>query len=100
MAIKRRESQQETSPATTENDELEKRAEAFGRGAYSPVKEVPETELDPTAPIGPQGILFRYNDYQKALLKESADQDRRSIQKLLESIVWPELERRRSERRS
>lgn len=99
MAIKRRESQQTTPAAVQDHDdELEKRAEAFGHGAYSPVKNTPETVLDPTAPIGPQGILFRYNDYQKALLKESAEQDRRSIQKLLESIVWPELERRRAER--
>jgi len=43
-------------------------------------------------------VPFRLNEYQKLLLKEAAVEDRRSQQKLLESLVWPELERRRAER--
>ncbi|MFC8041866.1 hypothetical protein ACFUOZ_21135 [Paenarthrobacter sp. NPDC057355] len=88
-----------TSPATAPADEaaIAKKAEEFGRGGYAP--EVQEAALDPNAPVGPQGILFRYNDYQKQLLKEEAEVDRRSQQKLLESIIWPELERRRASRK-
>lgn len=97
MPIKKRDAQP-TSPATAMEDEdvIAKKAEEFGRGGYAP--EAKETSLDPNAPVGPQGILFRYNDYQKQLLKEEAEADRRSQQKLLESIIWPELERRRASR--
>lgn len=100
MAIKKRPAPQAAPAPTEENPALEQRAEAFGRGAYAPTVASPQSALDPNAPVGPQGTLFRYNEYQKALLKESADADRRSMQKLLESIVWPELERRRTERNS
>jgi hypothetical protein len=82
---------------TADEEAIAKKAEEFGRGGYAP--EVQETPLDPNAPVGPQGILFRFNDYQKQLLKEEAEADRRSQQKLLESIIWPELERRRASRK-
>ncbi|MGG5170578.1 hypothetical protein ACQR35_00155 [Pseudarthrobacter sp. J1738] len=95
MAIKKR-AAQSTSPATADEDVIAKKAEEFGRGGYAP--EVQAPSLDPNAPVGPQGILFRFNDYQKQLLKEEAEADRRSQQKLLESIIWPELERRRAAR--
>ena len=72
MAIKKRTPQQATVTGTTESAELDQRAEAFGHGAYSPVATPPAAELNPRASVGPQGILFRYNDYQKALLKDSA----------------------------
>lgn len=97
MAIKKREARAAGStPATGDEDAVARRAEEFGKGGYAP--QVDEAPLDPNAPIGPQGILFRFNDYQKQLLKESADADRRSQQKLLESIIWPELERRKAAR--
>ncbi|GAT89604.1 hypothetical protein CVCC1112_4263 [Paenarthrobacter nicotinovorans] len=95
MPIKKRDAQP-TSPVTSDEDVIAKKAEEFGRGGYAP--EVQPTPLDPNAPVGPQGILFRFNDYQKQLLKEEAEADRRSQQKLLESIIWPELERRRAAR--
>lgn len=98
MAIKKRPAPQAAPEPAEENPALEQRAEAFGRGAYAPTSAALQAVLDPNAPVGPQGTLFRYNEYQKALLKESAEIDRRSMQKLLESIVWPELERRRAER--
>lgn len=96
MAIKKREARPTTPAIEADEDAVAKQAEEFGKGGYAP--EVHEAPLDPNAPIGPQGILFRFNDYQKQLLKESADADRRSQQKLLESIIWPELERRRAAR--
>jgi hypothetical protein len=97
MAIKKREARTGASTAVTgDEDAVARRAEEFGKGGYAP--QIEETPLDPNAPIGPQGILFRFNDYQKQLLKESADADRRSQQKLLESIIWPELERRKEAR--
>jgi hypothetical protein len=97
MAIKKREARGAAStPATADEDAVARRAEEFGKGGYAPHTD--EAALDPNAPIGPQGILFRFNEYQKQLLKESADADRRSQQKLLESILWPELERRRATR--
>ncbi|WP_420181231.1 hypothetical protein [Paenarthrobacter sp. TA1.8] len=97
MPIKKRDAMP-TAAATgsVDEDAVAKKAEEFGRGGYAP--EVVEIPLDPNAPVGPQGILFRFNDYQKQLLKESAEADRRSQQKLLESIIWPELERRRAAR--
>jgi hypothetical protein len=95
MPIKKRDAQP-TSPSMADEDAIAKKAEEFGRGGYAP--EVQETPLDPNAPVGPQGILFRFNNYQKQLLKEEAEADRRSQQKLLESIIWPELERRRAAR--
>lgn len=100
MAIKKRPAPKAVPAPSEESPALEQRAEAFGHGAYAPSVAAPQSDLDPGAPVGPQGTLFRYNDYQKALLKESAEADRRSMQKLLESIVWPELERRRTERNS
>ena len=97
MAIKKREGRAVVSTAVAgDEDAVARKAAEFGKGGYAP--EVDEAPLDPNAPIGPQGILFRFNDYQKQLLKESADADRRSQQKLLESIIWPELERRKAER--
>jgi hypothetical protein len=97
MAIKKREARTATPPpASTDQDAVARKAEEFGKGGYAP--EVHEVPLNPNAPVGPQGILFRFNDYQKQLLKESAEADRRSQQKLLESIIWPELERRKAER--
>ena len=97
MAIKKREARTAAPPpASTDQDAVARKAEEFGKGGYAP--EVVEVSLNPSAPVGPQGILFRFNDYQKQLLKESADADRRSQQKLLESIIWPELERRKAER--
>ncbi|MDD1475353.1 MULTISPECIES: hypothetical protein [Micrococcaceae] len=97
MAIKKREAPAVASTAVAgDEDAVARRAEEFGKGGYAP--QVDEAPLDPNAPVGPQGILFRFNDYQKQLLKESADADRRSQQKLLESIIWPELERRRATR--
>jgi hypothetical protein len=92
MPIKKRE--ERVAPAAGDEESIAKRAEEFGRGGYAP-EEAEAAPLDPNAPVGPQGIVFRFNDYQKQLLKESAEDDRRSQQKLLESIVWPELERRR-----
>ena len=62
---------------------------------------MPESDkevLDPKAPVGPQVFLFRLNDYQKQLLAESALDDGRSRQKLLETIIWPEPERRQAEK--
>jgi hypothetical protein len=97
MAIKRRDARAVASTAVSaDEDAVARRAEEFGRGGYAPQSD--EAPLDPNAPIGPQGILFRFNEYQKQLLKESADADRRSQQKLLESIIWPELERRKADR--
>ncbi|WP_314216585.1 hypothetical protein [Pseudarthrobacter equi] len=96
MPIKKRDAQPTPPTPTADEALIEKRAEEFGRGGYAP--EVKETPLNPNAPVGPQGILFRFNDYQKQLLKEEAEADRRSQQKLLESIIWPELERRRAAR--
>jgi hypothetical protein len=97
MAIKKREARTGASTAITgDEDAVARRAEEFGKGGYAPQEN--EAPLDPNAPVGPQGILFRFNDYQKQLLKESADADRRSQQKLLESIIWPELERRKAAR--
>lgn len=97
MAIKKRDARAVVSTAVTaDEDAVARRAEEFGKGGYAP--QVDEAPLDPNAPVGPQGILFRFNDYQKQLLKESADADRRSQQKLLESIIWPELERRKAAR--
>lgn len=93
MAIKKREART-SSPASTSQDELDEKAAKFGKGGYAP--EAENVSYDPHAPVGPQGILFRFNDYQKQLLKDSAAADRRSQQKLLESIVWPELERRKA----
>ena len=96
MAIKKREARTATPPpASSDQDAVARKAEEFGKGGYAP--EVVEVPLNPSAPVGPQGILFRFNDYQKQLLKESAEADRRSQQKLLESIIWPELERRKAE---
>ncbi|WP_431230820.1 hypothetical protein [Paenarthrobacter nicotinovorans] len=95
MPIKKRE--ERVAPAAGDEESIAKRAEEFGRGGYAP-EEVEAAPLDPNAPVGPQGIVFRFNDYQKQLLKESAEADRRSQQKLLESIIWPELERRRAAR--
>lgn len=95
MAIKKREALAAASTAAAGDEAaVARRAEEFGKGGYAP--QTDEAPLDPNAPVGPQGILFRFNDYQKQLLKESADADRRSQQKLLESIIWPELERRKT----
>lgn len=97
MAIKKRDARAvATAAVSADEDAAARRAEEFGKGGYAP--QADEAPLDPNAPIGPQGILFRLNDYQKQLLKESADADRRSQQKLLESIIWPELERRKAAR--
>lgn len=100
MAIKKRGSREAEPEHPAEDPELDRRVDAFGHGAYSPVGTPEPTaadeQLDLEAAIGRQGILFRYNDYQRKLLKDSAVADRRRIQKLLESIVWPELERRKS----
>jgi hypothetical protein len=97
MAIKKREARTAASTDVTgDEDAVARKAAEFGKGGYAP--QTDEAPLDPNAPIGPQGILFRFNDYQKQLLKESADADRRSQQKLLESIIWPELERRKADR--
>lgn len=97
MAIKKREAPAVAPTAVAgDEDAVARRAEEFGKGGYAP--QADEAPLDPNAPVGPQGILFRFNDYQKQLLKESADADRRSQQKLLESIIWPELERRKATR--
>lgn len=99
MAIKRRQPAT-ASPAPTvrdDQDELARKAEEFGRGGYAPVESATEDHLDPNAPLTKM-VPFRLNEYQKLLLKEAATEDRRSQQKLLESLVWPELERRRTER--
>jgi len=97
MAIKKRETRAGASTAVAvDEDAVARKAAEFGKGGYAP--QTDEAPLDPNAPVGPQGILFRFNDYQKQLLKESADADRRSQQKLLESIIWPELERRKTQR--
>ncbi|MFJ2662689.1 hypothetical protein [Arthrobacter koreensis] len=100
MAIKKRQPPA-TSPAPIvrdEQDELARKAEEFGRGGYAPAQPATEDEPDPNAPLTKM-VPFRLNEYQKLLLKEAAVEDRRSQQKLLESLVWPELERRRAERK-
>ncbi|MGW9405851.1 hypothetical protein ACWGQ2_18020 [Arthrobacter sp. NPDC055585] len=99
MAIKKRQPPA-VSPApaiSDDQDELARKAEEFGRGGYAPVEPAAEDELDPDAPLTKM-MPFRMNEYQKLLLKESAAEDRRSQQKLLESLIWPELERRKAER--
>lgn len=97
MAIKKRVVSPSPQMPETTADAVDRKASEFGKAGYAP-KESPAEPLDPNAPVGPQGILFRFNDYQKQLLKSEADADRRSQQKLLESILWPELERRKAER--
>ena len=98
MAIKKRQGPAAgTLPVIHEDqDEMARKAEEFGRGGYAPA-ETPGEQLDPNAPLTKM-IPFRLNEYQKQLLKEAAVEDRRSQQKLLESLIWPELERRRAER--
>lgn len=93
MAIKKR---GQAPRAGADDETLAKRVAEFGQGGYLP--ESDESVLDPKAPVGSQGFLFRLNDYQKQLLAESARDDGRSRQKLLETIVWPELERRKAEK--
>lgn len=95
MAIKRR-VQDPPSGSRSDEDEIAKRVAEFGQGGYLP--ESDEVALDPKAPVGSQSFLFRLNDYQKQLLAESARDDGRSRQKLLETIIWPELERRKAEK--
>ena len=85
------------SPSSGPADELSRRAEEFGKAGYAPQESVPV--LDPNAPLS-KLFPLRVNEYQKQLLQESAAADRRSQQKLLESLIWPELERRRAERHS
>ena len=98
MAIKKRQPPVASAPAVPDDqDELARKAEEFGRGGYAPVETASDTQLDPNAPLTKM-IPFRLNEYQKQLLKESAMEDRRSQQKLLESLIWPERERRRAER--
>ena len=101
MAIKKRQPAM-PSPATAvreDQDELARKAEEFGRGGYAPVESAgEEDQLDPNAPLTKM-VPFRLNEYQKLLLKEAAVEDRRSQQKLLESLIWPELERRRADRK-
>lgn len=95
MAIKKRD-QAPPPGMRLDDDALAKRVAEFGQAGYLP--ESDEPALDPKAPVGSQGFLFRLNDYQKQLLAESARDDGRSRQKLLETIIWPELERRKAEK--
>lgn len=104
MAIKKRVTQ--VPAATSADDDLDRKAEAFGIGAVKidgkPIADVQELlqeeGLDPDAPVGPQGIMLRFNAYQRKLLEDEKRFQRRSGQKILEMLVWPELEKRRDER--